>query len=614
MSFKKETPLANAVFWAARKGNLALLQLLLNSGRVDADCRDSYGTTALMVASYSGHYDCVKELIMQGADINYQREQGHHDVVKLLFEFGASTELQTKDGATPLFLAAQEGHVTVIRQLLASGAKVNQAREDGTAPLWMAAQMGHSEVVKVLLLRGADRDADRQDGSTALFKAALKGHNGVIEELLKFSPSLGLLKNGSTALHAAVMGGDQRTILLLLGANADPTLPNRRDHGTMAGGNLQKAIDLASKASEEDKAKNYEEALRCYQHAIQYFLHVIKCEESDSEFHSFHLIAEQLKEYLKKKENSPPAKPIKESQADDKGSESDDEEDKEKKKFKNQLSGAIVMEKPNIKWDDVAGLEGAKEALKEAVILPIKFPHLFTGKRTPWRGILLFGPPGTGKSYLAKAVATEANNSTFFSISSSDLVSKWLGESEKVPGVGNDNEGILVLGATNIPWTLDSAIRRRFEKRIYIPLPEEPARSFMFKLHLGSTPNDLTETDFVTLGKESEGYSGADISIIVRDALMQPVRKVQSATHFKKVRGSSCNNPGVVVEDLLTPCSPGDPNAIEMTWIDVPGDKLLEPVVSMADMKRSLSKTKPSVNTEDLDKLQKFTDDFGQED
>ena len=94
------------------------------------------------------------------------------------------------------------------------------------------------------------------------------------------------------------------------------------------------------------------------------------------------------------------------------------------------FTGAILTDKPNVKWDDVAGLEGAKDALKEAVILPIKFPHLFTGKRTPWKGILLYGPPGTGKSYLAKAVATEAN-STFFSVSSSDLVSKWMGESER---------------------------------------------------------------------------------------------------------------------------------------------------------------------------------------
>lgn len=434
----------------------------------------------------------------------------------------------------------------------------------------------------------------------------------------------------------------------------------------MAGGNLQKAIDLASKAAEEDKAKNYEEALRCYQHAVQYFLHVVKYEaQGDRAKQSIRAKcadyldrAEKLKEYLKKKEEAPPAKPVKVSGG--KESDSDEGDDPEKKKFQNQLSGAIVMEKPNIKWDDVAGLEGAKEALKEAVILPIKFPHLFTGKRTPWRGILLFGPPGTGKSYLAKAVATEANNSTFFSISSSDLVSKWLGESEKLvknlftlarehkpsiifideidslcgsrseneseaarrikteflvqmQGVGNDNDGILVLGATNIPWTLDSAIRRRFEKRIYIPLPEEHARAFMFKLHLGSTPNSLTEDDFMTLGRKTDGYSGADVSIIVRDALMQPVRKVQSATHFKKVRGSSWNNPGVVVEDMLTPCSPGDPNAIAMTWMEVPGDKLLEPVVSMADMLRSLTNTKPTVNEQDLEKLQKFTEDFGQE-
>lgn len=75
----------------------------------------------------------------------------------------------------------------------------------------------------------------------------------------------------------------------------------------------------------------------------------------------------------------------------------------------------------------------------------------------------------------------------------------------------------------------------RFEKRIYIPLPEEPARSQMFRLHLGNTPHSLSDADLRQLAKKTEGYSGADISVIVRDALMQPVRKVQSATHFKKV-------------------------------------------------------------------------------
>ncbi|KAG8442472.1 hypothetical protein GDO86_011314 [Hymenochirus boettgeri] len=435
------------------------------------------------------------------------------------------------------------------------------------------------------------------------------------------------------------------------------------------GNNLQKAIDLASKASQEDKAGNYEEALRLYQHSVQYFLHVVKYDAQGEKAKAsirakcmeYLDRAEQLKAYLKKKEKAP----VKEGAprpADDKGNESDegDSEDPEKKKLQGQLQGAIVMEKPNVKWNDVAGLEGAKEALKEAVILPIKFPHLFTGKRTPWRGILLFGPPGTGKSYLAKAVATEANNSTFFSISSSDLVSKWLGESEKLvknlfqlarehkpsiifideidslcgsrseneseaarrikteflvqmQGVGVDNEGILVLGATNIPWVLDSAIRRRFEKRIYIPLPEEHARTDMFKLHLGSTPHSLTDVDFRELGKRTNGYSGADISIIVRDALMQPVRKVQSATHFKKVRGKSPVDPNVIRDDLLTPCSPGDPNAEEMTWMEVPGDKLLEPVVNMTDMLKSQTRTKPTVNEDDLLKLKKFTEDFGQE-
>lgn len=433
---------------------------------------------------------------------------------------------------------------------------------------------------------------------------------------------------------------------------------------------LQKAIDLVTKATEEDKNKNYAEALRLYEHAVEYFLHAIRYEaQTDRAKESIRSKcvqyldrAEKLKEYLSKNKTKE-KKPVKQGESDKKEGENSsdsDDENPEKKKLMNQLEGAIVIETPNVKWSDVAGLHAAKEALKEAVILPIKFPHLFTGKRKPWKGILLFGPPGTGKSYLAKAVATEANNSRFFSVSSSHLVSKWLGESEKLvrnlfemardqkpsiifideidslcstrsdnendatrrikteflvqmQGVGNDNDGILVLGATNIPWVLDSAIRRRFEKRIYIPLPEEPARMHMFKLHIGNTPHTLTEEDFKQLAKRSEGFSGADISVLVRDALMQPVRKVQTATHFRRVRGPSRSDPNVIVDDLLTPCSPGSPGAIEMSWMDVPGEKLLEPTVTMADMLLSLSTAKPTVNDADLGKLKKFMDDFGQE-
>lgn len=270
MSFKREMPLANAVFWTARRGNATLLRILLNSGRMDVDCRDSVGTTALMVASHCNHMDCVRELILQGAGINIQREsgstalyfaaqQGNDEIVKFLLEYGASTELSTKnratplsiasqcghlkvvetllnrrcnvniqlqDGATSLFLAAQGGHLKVVQQLLSADAEIDQPRQDLTTPLWIAAQMGYIDIVKLLLQHGASSDTSRKDGSTPLFKAAYKGFTEVVRELLMFSPSLGILKNGMTALHAAVLGGSARTVTLLIESGADPSLRN----------------------------------------------------------------------------------------------------------------------------------------------------------------------------------------------------------------------------------------------------------------------------------------------------------------------------------------------------------------------------------------------------
>jgi vacuolar protein-sorting-associated protein 4 len=135
----------------------------------------------------------------------------------------------------------------------------------------------------------------------------------------------------------------------------------------------------------------------------------------------------------------------------------------------------------------------------------------------------------------------------------------------------------------------------------------------MFKLHMGKTPSDLTDTDYKYLASLSQGYSGADISIVVRNALMEPVRKVQTATHFMKISGPSPTDPNKMVNDLLTPCSPGHPQAIEMTWLDVPSEKLAEPKITVKDMQVSLEHIKPSVNEDDLSKHVKFTEDFGQE-
>eukprot|EP01017_Pseudomicrothorax_dubius_P036573 TRINITY_DN5252_c0_g1_i1.p1 TRINITY_DN5252_c0_g1~~TRINITY_DN5252_c0_g1_i1.p1 ORF type:complete len:298 (-),score=90.52 TRINITY_DN5252_c0_g1_i1:101-994(-) len=295
----------------------------------------------------------------------------------------------------------------------------------------------------------------------------------------------------------------------------------------------------------------------------------------------------------------------------------------------------------------------AKKSLQEAVILPIKFPQIFTGVRKPWKGILLYGPPGTGKTFLAKACATEAEG-TFFSVSSSDLVSKYVGESEKLikslfalarekspaiifidevdsmcgsrsdneneasrrikteflvqmQGVGNDNDKLLVLGATNLPWALDPAIRRRFEKRIYIPLPDFAARRYVFVHNMQKTPHVLTEADFDDLANRTEGYSCADIGILVRDAVMEPVRKGQLTTEFREI----VENGKTFYEPVINGNRQG--KIVEKRMIELTGEQLRLPPNSMEDFIGALKRTKPSVGHEQLKQYEEFTRDFGQE-
>ncbi|EPS30009.1 Vacuolar protein sorting-associated protein 4 [Penicillium oxalicum] len=426
---------------------------------------------------------------------------------------------------------------------------------------------------------------------------------------------------------------------------------------------LGRAIDTVKKAIENDNEGEYEKAYQLYYSALELFMLALKWEKNPKSKEMIRAKtgeymdrAEKLKNHLAsadKKKPSAVGANGKIAPGSGKGGKEDDGdgEDAEAKKLRSALQGAILSDKPNVKWEDVAGLESAKEALKEAVILPIKFPHLFTGKRQPWKGILLYGPPGTGKSYLAKAVATEAN-STFFSVSSSDLVSKWMGESERLvkqlfnlarenkpaiifidevdalcgprgegeseasrriktellvqmDGVGNDSRGVLILGATNIPWQLDAAIRRRFQRRVHISLPDFNARMKMFMLAVGSTPCHMTQADYKTLAEMSEGYSGSDISIAVQDALMQPIRKIQTATHYKKVTVDGA--------EKLTPCSPGDAGAMEMTWLSVEAEQLLEPPLVVKDFIKAIKNSRPTVSHEDLTRNSEWTKEFGSE-
>ncbi len=405
---------------------------------------------------------------------------------------------------------------------------------------------------------------------------------------------------------------------------------------------------LAEKAVNADKCEDYENAFQYYSKAAEKLNYIRKYDENQ---YNKDVYKKKAIEYINR------AKDIKKAMEKAKGKEKkggngEGDEDEEAKKLEEQLSGCLVSEKPNVKWSDVAGLDKAKEALKEAVVLPIRFPQLFQGKRKPWKGILLYGPPGTGKSFLAKAAATETGGK-FFSVSAANIVSKWMGESEKLikglfdlarknrpavifldeidsvlsarsdsendatrrlktefliqmQGVGNDDEGILVLGATNIPWGLDPAVRRRFQKKIYIGLPEVDARRVMFQLNLGKTANTLTEEQFDDLAERTEGYSGSDIATLTQDAIYEPIRKCESASHFVRIQRNG--------KDYYMPCAPSHPGAMAMKMHDMPNpEMLLPPDVCYDDYILALKKIKATVNQKDLEKQEEFTREFGQE-
>ncbi|OQR99466.1 katanin p60 ATPase-containing subunit [Achlya hypogyna] len=256
----------------------------------------------------------------------------------------------------------------------------------------------------------------------------------------------------------------------------------------------------------------------------------------------------------------------------------------------------IVDRGAKVQFEDIAGLDHVKSLLKEAVMLPRIAPHLFTedGPLKPCNGVLLFGPPGTGKTLLAKAVANVCNT-TFFNVSASTLSSKYRGESERMVrilfemaryyapsiifmdeidaiagargsaqeheasrrvktellvqmnGVLNEDDGppdaskqVMVLAATNLPWELDEAMRRRLTKRVYIPLPEMAGRRELFQLNLRkmSLAQDVVLDE---LAHQTQGYSGDDITNICEAAKLLTVKRVYTPQLMQEIQAKACS-------------------------------------------------------------------------
>ena len=239
--------------------------------------------------------------------------------------------------------------------------------------------------------------------------------------------------------------------------------------------------------------------------------------------------------------------------------------------LRKMIEDEILDSSASVTWDDIAGLDSAKSTLREAIIMPSQFPHLFTGIRAPPKGILLFGPPGTGKTLLAKAVAYESR-ACFLSISAASLTSKFFGEAEKLvramfavarerqPSIvfideidsilssrsegqhdasrrlqteflvqmdgvkESDQDRVVIVGATNRPQELDEAVRRRFTKRVLIDLPNGEARRRLILHALGKVDFRISNKEFEDLVKLTQGYSGSDLAALCKEAAMVPLR------------------------------------------------------------------------------------------
>ncbi len=312
---------------------------------------------------------------------------------------------------------------------------------------------------------------------------------------------------------------------------------------------------------------------------------------------------------------------------DPKASPEEQKTNLKKQRGENDFEDLILKEKPNVSWEEVIGLDDAKNALRESIVYPTKRPDLFP---LGWpKGILLYGPPGCGKTILAAATASEIDG-YFINVDAASMMSKWLGEAEKnvsnlfkmarsyaekegkpvilfidevdsLLGTRNNEVGgeirtknqflsemdgisdkgknlkLYVFGATNKPWSLDWPFLRRFQKRIYVSLPSQLARERLFDLYTAPLQKDI-KLKSTELAKLFDGYSASDIRDVCQAAQLKKVHELFNTDKYKE---------------------------------PVDGEHSLQPtILTMVDFRAIMTRRKPSVSTEMIRAYHKWNEEF----